>query len=371
MRQLNRTRVAVSKDHIPLAPRVIQVLVIDDSHVARMLLKHILEADPHIHVLGMLGNGQAAIDFVAQRRPDVILMDVHMPGMDGFETTRRIMETYPAPIVICTGVMNTEETATAVRVFDAGAVACVEKPAGPRHSNFERTASRIRQTVRLMSDVKVVRRWKASRGVSPPAAGAGSLSENVAPATGIRCVGIGASTGGPVVLQTILGGLPADFPAPLLIVQHIAHGFLGSLAEWLNQSTAFPVHIAIEGIHPLPGHAYLAPDDRHVLLGPDGRICLSDSEPENGVRPAVSQLFRSLARVCGPNAVGVMLTGMGRDGASEMKELRDAGAITIAQNHESSVVHGMPGQAIAVGAASLVLPAEKIAARLSSLFRAG
>jgi two-component system chemotaxis response regulator CheB len=361
---------AALKHPSPSIPRVIQVLVIDDSKVARMLLKHILEADPHIHVLGMVGNGQAAIEFVAQRRPDVILMDIHMPGMDGFETTRKIMGTHPAPIVICTAVMNTEAAATAIRVFEAGAVACVEKPAGPRHSNFERTASRIRQTVRLMSEIKVVRRWRASREIFPVHAVADSPPEKEASATGIRCVGIGASTGGPVVLQTILAQLPAAFPAPILIVQHIAQGFLASLADWLDSSTAFPVRIAVHGSHPLPGHAYLAPDDRHLVLGSDGRIYLSDSEPENGVRPAISQLFRSLAHVCGPNAVGVMLSGMGHDGASEMKEMKDAGAFTIAQNHESSVVYGMPGQAIAVGGASLVLPAEKIAAKLSSLFQA-
>jgi two-component system, chemotaxis family, protein-glutamate methylesterase/glutaminase len=360
--------VTLLKDPSPSTPRVIEVLVIDDSKVARMLLKHVLEADPQFHVMGMIGNGQTAVEFVAQRRPDVILMDIHMPGMDGFETTRKIMETYPTPIVICTGAMNPEDAATAIRVFEAGGVACVEKPAGPRHSNFERMAARIRQTVRLMSDVKVVRRWKTSRDVSPHGAGRESFLEKDAADAGIRCVGIGASTGGPMVLQTILGGLPAAFPAPILIVQHIAHGFLASLADWLDRSTAFPVHIAAHGVFPLPGHAYLAPDGRHLVLGADGRICLSDSEPENGVRPAVSQLFRSLAHVCGPNAVGVMLTGMGRDGAAEMKELRDAGGFTIAQNHESSVVHGMPGQAIAAGAASLVLPAEKIAEKLSSLF---
>jgi len=359
-----------SKPPSSSTPRVIQVLVIDDSMVARMLLKHILEEDPYIHVLGMVGNGPAAIEFVAQHQPDVILMDIHMPGMDGFEATRKIMETHPAPIVICTAVMNADDSATAMRVFAAGAVACVEKPVGLRHLNFERTAARVRQTVRLMSDVKVVRRWKSARDPSPRAGRTDSAAWRRTLARGIRCVGIGASTGGPVVLQMVLRGLPAAFPAPILIVQHIAQGFLASLAAWLDDTTAVPVHIAVHGLHPLPGHAYLAPDDRHLLLGSNGRICLSDSEPENGVRPAISQLFRSLAHVCGPNAIGVMLTGMGSDGATEMKEMRDAGALTIAQNHESSVVHGMPGQAIAAGAASLVLPAEQISAKLAALCHA-
>ena len=177
-------------------------------------------------------------------------------------------------------------------------------------------------------------------------------------------IGIGASTGGPPVLQTILAALPKDFPVPLLIVQHIAPGFVAGLVEWLNQTTGLKVHVAAYGVQPLPGHVYLAPDDFHMGIRAGGEIALSREQPENGLRPAVAHLFRSLADVCGPRAVGVLLTGMGKDGALELKKLKDCGAFTIAQDRETSVVHGMPGEAISLGAAVRVLPADKIAAAL-------
>jgi two-component system chemotaxis response regulator CheB len=187
----------------------------------------------------------------------------------------------------------------------------------------------------------------------------------------VKLIGIGASTGGPPVLQTILSSLPREFPVPLLIVQHIAHGFLPGMVEWLNQSTALSVHVATHGTIPLPGHVYVAPDDFHLAADVHGYLTLTHAAPEGGLRPAVSYLFRSLAQTCGMNAIGVLLTGMGRDGAAELKQMRDCGAYTIAQDRDSSVVHGMPGQAIELGGATQVLPADRIAGALISLVERG
>lgn len=349
-----------------MTQRKINVLVVDDSKVAQMLLCHILADDPQIRVLGAVADGLSAVHFVTEFHPDVVLMDILMPGMDGFEATRRIMESDPVPIVICSGTVNAEEVATTFRVMEAGALACVEKPISPTHARFAEMASALRQTVRLMSEVKVVRRWASSRTpvqrVAEIAPGAASRRTRR-----IKIVGIGASTGGPPVLQTILAGLPKDFPVPILVVQHIARGFLPGLAEWLSQTTAFQVHIGSNGMLALPGHVYLAPDDFHMGVSASERIVLSKADPENGLRPAVAHLFRSLAEIFGGDAVGVLLTGMGRDGATELKSMKDAGAVTMAQDRESSVVHGMPGEAIALGGATHVLPAEGIAAALANL----
>ena len=344
----------------------ITVLVVDDSNVARMLLVHILESDPQIRVIGAVSDGQAAVDFVTQQAPDVILMDIHMPQMDGFEATRRIMETHPVPIVICTATANPREVATTFRVMEAGALACVEKPVGREHADFEQRAADLRQTVKLMSEVKVVRRWARARLASALAPAAHPVDVKPAPAK-VTLIGIGTSTGGPQVLQAILAGLPKTFPVPILIVQHIAQGFLPGLAEWLNQTTGLQIQIGAYGVNPLPGHVYLAPDDFHMGVSRSGRILLTKEEPHNHLRPAVSYLFRSLADVCGPAAVGVLLTGMGKDGAGELKLMKDTGAVTIAQDRDSSVVHGMPGEAIGLGGATHVLPADEIAGALVAL----
>jgi len=218
------------------------------------------------------------------------------------------------------------------------------------------------QTVRLMSEVKVVRRWNRSRSAAPAANG--KACGTSVTTHGVRLIGIGASTGGPPVLQSILHGLPKDFPVPLLIVQHISPGFLPGMVEWLNQTTSLRVQVAAHGVVPLPGHAYVAPDDFHLGITLTGRIMLAREAPENGVRPAVAYLFRSLANHCGASAIGVLLTGMGKDGAVELKRMRDCGATTIAQDRDSSIVHGMPGEAIQLGAASLVLAADQIAGAL-------
>lgn len=348
-----------------MSDQPIKVLVVDDSQVARMLLVHLLESDPQIRVIGALNDGQAALDFIAQRKPDVVLMDIHMPVLDGFETTRRIMETQPVPIIICSATTDPREVATTFRLMEAGAVACVEKPVARSHADFEQLVANLLQTVKLMSEVKVVRRWPRSRQLAPPAPG----GEGKRTTGGIQIIGMGASTGGPPVLQTILASLPKDFPVPVLIVQHIARGFVSGLIEWLNQTTGWQVHAGSHDTVPLPGHAYLAPDDFQMGVTGSGRILLTREQPENGLRPAVAYLFRSLSQVCGPKAVGVLLTGMGKDGAAELKLMKDRGALTIAQDRETSVVHGMPGEAIEQGAAAQVLPADKIADALITVVK--
>ncbi len=340
----------------------INVLLVDDSPSSRLLLRHILTTDTRFAILGEVGSGAEALAFLKQRRPDVIVMDVHMPGMDGYETTRQIMQTQPLPIVICTGVPSPDEASDKFRALDAGALALVAKPAGPGHPQHAETAAKLIETVALMSEIRVVKRWPRERVSRPP-----SLPRPSREPAAIDVIAIGTSTGGPPVLQAILAGLPTDLPAPVMIVQHISMGFLPGLVEWLQQSTRLPIHIGAHGQAMQPGNAYLAPDCYHMGIGQQKQIVLSRSEPENGLRPSVSFLFRSVASVCGARSIAVLLTGMGRDGAQELKELKTLGAITIAQDAESSVVHGMPGEAIRLGAAHYVLPPERIATVVTNL----
>jgi two-component system chemotaxis response regulator CheB len=348
-----------------MTDRKIDVLVAEDSAVLRMFLVQLLQSDPRIRVVGAVGDGQAALEFVAQARPDVVLMDIHMPRMDGFEATRRIMEAHPVPIVICTATGNAKDVAVTFQAMEAGAIACIQKPLGREHCDFASTAAALLETVKLMSEVKVIRRTARMRTASASNGGRAAILPKRAERA-IEVVGIGASTGGPPVLQAIHAALPKDF-VPVLVVQHIAHGFLPGMAEWLNQTTGLQVHIASHGTEPLPGHVYLAPDNLHMGAGDAGEIILTRQEPENHLRPAVSFLFRTLARAYGARAAGVLLTGMGSDGAAELKQLRDAGAITIAQDRDTSVVHGMPGAAIALAAATHILPIDQIAGALIGL----
>jgi two-component system chemotaxis response regulator CheB len=345
-----------------MQPNQIKVLVADDSQVTRLYLVHLLNSDPGIEVIGVVNDGQAALDYLSsgQGQPNVVVMDIHMPKLDGFEATRLIMETSPLPIVICTATADPQEMAIVFRSMEAGALACVRKPSSAESSRQD--AHHLLQTVRLMSEVKVVRRWPRMRGVTGSTSTSGRYPR--LGSTNRRIVGIGASTGGPPVLQRILSALPKSFAAPILIVQHIARGFLPGMVDWLNQSTPLCVQIAAHGVPPLPGHVYLAPDDFHLGVSSAGLIELGHGPPENALRPAVSWLFRSLAEQCGPLSIGVLLTGMGKDGAAELKQLRDVGAVTIAQDRESSIVHGMPGEAIALGGATHIFPPDRIAPAL-------
>lgn len=345
---------------------MIRVLVVEDSPSVREFLIAILTADPDIQVVGTACDGEEAIEAAKNGRSDVITMDIYMPRMNGFDATRRIMETHPLPIVLVSGSSDVKELATIFRAMEAGALSVVPRPTGLGHPDHETTAQELVQTVKLMAAVKVVRRWPRPKRheivrTSPSAI---PLTHTAAQ---VRIVGIGASTGGPIVLRDILAGLPKNFPVPVLVVQHMACGFIQGFVEWLAQSSGFPVQVGTHNAHPLPGHAYVAPDGWHMGVKPSGHIALSKDQPENNLRPSVSYLFRSMANVFGPHAVGVLLTGMGKDGAAELRLMKEKGAVTMAQDKDSCVVYGMPGEALKLDAATYVLPAHRIAAALIGL----
>jgi len=343
---------------------LIKVLVVEDSPSVREFLVHVLRSDPEIEVVGTAADGEEALEAVRIRRPDVITMDIHMPRMDGLEATRRIMETVPTPIVIVSGSGDPREVATTFNAMEAGALAILPRPNGIGHPDHKTTTGDLVRTVKLMAEVRVVRRWaKHRREPAPPMAKTGLAQQHAR----LRLIAIGASTGGPPALQTILSGLPGNLPVPVLIVQHMAPGFVQGFRDWLAQTSRLPVQLAVHGETMVPGYVYLAPDGFQMKVADGGRVVLARDDPENGLRPSVSALFRSVAEVYGADAIAGLLTGMGRDGAEELRLLKDKGAVTFAQDKESSVVHGMPGEAIRLDAAMLVLPPGKIAAVLANL----
>ncbi len=345
---------------------MIRVLVVEDSPVLAQVLVGIITADPDLCVAAIAHDGEEALAAVRQHRPDAITMDVHMPKMDGLEATRRIMQAQPTPIIIVSSNFDPGEVAATFRALEAGAVAVLARPEGPGHPEYAEKARHLTRMVKLMSEVKLVRRWPTRQPGSPPV---WPLSELLRVRRIVNMVAIGASTGGPPALHDILRRLPSDFAAPVLIVQHMAAGFISGFAEWLQQASRFPVEVARAGALALPGRAYVAPDARHMEITAEGRLGLSDAGPENGSRPSISFLFRSVARAYAASAAGVLLTGMGKDGSDGLKLLKDSGALTIAQDEASCVVYGMPAEAIRLNAATAVLAPDQIAAALVSVGR--
>ena len=347
---------------------MIRALVVEDSPAVSELIVHVLSSDPAIEVVGTANDGEKALGAVERLNPDIITMDIHMPKMNGLDAARRIMETHPTPIVVVSASYEPEEVSKTFRALEAGALAMVQKPAGAGHPDHQETSADLIDTVKAMSEVKVIRRWprySVPRVMhTVPPAGRNDLQPSLAD---VKVVAIGASTGGPMVLQTILSNLPHNFHVPILVVQHIAPGFVRGFADWLGQSSNVTVGIANQGERMVSGQVYLAPDGFQMRLGATGNISLTTDEPENGLRPSVSCLFRSVANAFGRQAIGVLLTGMGKDGAEELRLMKEKGSITIAQDEESSVVYGMPGEAVRLGGASYVLSADRIAAALTAL----
>ena len=340
---------------------MIRVMVAEDSAVTREYLDHLLSQDPALQVVGTVQNGQEAVEQAQRLRPDVILMDVHMPLMNGYEATRQIMERIPTPIVMISSNMSHDQVAMTFEALKAGALTVLDKPYGLGHPDSNKTASQLKETVRLMAGVKVIRRWpRRDRSAPSPTLPARAGSN-------IQLIVIGASTGGPTVIVEILGSLPLNFPVPILVVQHIATGFTPGLVKWVGQSTPLHVKLAKSGETAQPGTVYLAPHGAQMGITKDRQIHLTKEPRENHFCPSVSYLFESVAKAFGQSAMGILLTGMGQDGAGGLLQLSKAGGVTIAQDEETSVIFGMPGEAIRLGAAQYVLSPAQIAELLRGL----
>lgn len=340
----------------------IRVLVVEDSPSMREFLVYLFASDQEVQVIGTANNGQEALAAVRNKKPDVITMDLHMPKMDGYTVTRAIMESFPTPIVMVTDSPSIDRMAMTINALEAGALAIIKRPAGIGYPDHAATARELIQTVKLMSEVKVVKRWARPKILSPK-----DIKPVIIEPAEVKLVAIGSSTGGPLALKQLLSKLPKDFQAPLIIVQHISQGFTEGFVQWLGQSSGFPVRMATHGALMRPGYAYVAPNSIQATVNCQGQIVLKNSGPEHGHMPSVSCLFRSVAAAYGPDAVGVLLTGMGKDGAAELGLMKAKGAVTFAQDKESSVIYGMPAEAIELGAASYVLPPDKISAVLIRL----
>ena len=347
----------------------LRVLVVDDSAMQRGMLVALLNSDPDIEVVGWAANGEEGVRAAARLKPDVITMDLRMPVMDGIEASRRVMQETPTPIVMVTASASREDQQMAVQAFQAGILAIVAKPEVT--PGRQQLGQELLRTVKGMAQVKVVRRWAPERLRSTVAPARDPAPPVVKPRPHQpEVVAIGASTGGPQVLQEILTRLPGEFPLPVLIVQHIAPGFVSSMVDWLRPQCALPVQLANSGQRLDHPAIHIAPTGQHLVVR--GRaLALTSDPPLGGHRPSATVLFESVAREHRAAAIGVLLTGMGEDGAAGLGDLRRAGAVTIAQDEASSAVFGMPAAAIRLGVVDYVLPPARIAPLIIELAARG
>ena len=344
---------------------MISVLVVDDSLTTREYIRYIIDRDPSLRFAGAAKNGTEAVEMVASVKPDVVIMDIHMPGMDGYKATRAIMETRPVPIVIYSHLVAPEQTENIFKALQAGAVAVAQKPPGMDSPEAEPIVSKLLRTVKLMAEVKVVRRipQKQKKHLT--------LSANLIPSpqktTDIKLIAIGASTGGPPVLQQLFRDLPSDFPIPIVVVQHIATGFLPGMLDWLSRETRLALKIPRTGDSLMSGHVYFAPEEGNMGVSDSGKVLITNSSGKGHLKRPVSYLFTSVAKHYEKNAVGILLTGMGNDGAAGLKEMKLRGAETLVQDRETATVFSMPQEAIKLDAVKYVLSPHGIADFLKGL----
>lgn len=335
---------------------MIRVLLAEDSATSREALLAIFAGDPGFEVVGVAKDGGEVVALAQRLRPDVVAMDIHMPVLDGYEATRRIMADAPTPIVIVTASVSVSDAQASLNALRAGALGLCEKPSLADEPGAEEVRARFLRTIRALADVKVVRRRHPALVAGRRPAGNGTQAFQV--------VAVAASTGGPAALAQLVAALPATLPVPVLVVQHNTAGFMPALASWLNGSGNLQVRVARHGERPDRATLYLAPDDHHLGVTSEGRIALDGRAPIAGFRPSASLLFDSVGHTYGPRSLAVVLTGMGSDGTDGLRQLHAAGGRVIAQDEASSVVFGMPRAAIAAGIVDEIVSLDDLPKRI-------
>lgn len=342
----------------------LRVLVVDDSALMRKLIPRMLEKHASIEVVGTAMDGAFALKKIEELKPDVVTLDLEMPRMDGIEALRLIMQQHDVPVVVVS-THSREGAYTTFKALALGAIDFVAKPGDAPAGSLDPIAGELVQKILVAGRVGRQKSWTK---VSPDPKTVSKGKPRAARQPN-RVVAIGVSTGGPNALQYVLSQIPADFPAALLVVQHMPEGFTEMLAKRLNECCAIDVAEARSGDLLLAGRVLIAPGNRHMMARrkPRGDVAvLMDGSPVSGHRPSVDVLFHSVAQEFGPSAIGVLMTGMGEDGADGLGAIKNSGGATIAQSEESCVVSGMPRAAILKGHASHIVPLEKIGTFLVS-----
>src|SRR5437016_1409290 len=342
--------------------RKLRVLVAEDSPVARQLIVYILNGDPELQVVGEARDGIEAVELTPSLRPDVIVMDIMMPGLNGLEAARTIMAEMPTPIVLVSAAYEPDDVKLSFEALEAGALTVLAKPPGPGAPSFAENAATLTTTAKLMAEVKLVRRRQAR-----PAQAFGPQPDALRmPRRPAKVVAIASSTGGPAALATILSSLQGGMSAPILVVQHITVGFHQGLAEWLDGVSPLSVRLAQDG-HPLRGgEVLIAPPDSHLGVTTMGTVALRATPPIGSHRPSATHLFRTVAEAFGDGALGVVLTGMGDDGVAGLRALKAARGLVFAQDEATSVLYGMPREAVAQGVVDTVLPLDQMARSIAA-----
>ncbi len=348
----------------------IGVLVVDDSPTVRAVLRRLIAAVADLKVVGEACNGEQAVAETVRLSPDVILMDLEMPVMDGFQATERIMTVRPTPILVITSRANRNQVRTSFEALRRGAVEVLPKPEDP--AGWDLLARTLPLALRAAAQARTRGTSVVRSPLAGPSGAAGAEAATVIRQARVRYVAIGASTGGPWAVHVLLSALPPSPPATVLVVQHIAPGFEEGFAEWLSSELPMDVRLARDGETAAPGTVRIAPAGAHLVLEHGGVLRLQPERAPGGLhRPSADELFLSCAESNPSVSAGVLLTGMGSDGARGLAALRRAGGLTIVQDEASSVVFGMPRAALEAGAATIALPPAEIGAFLTRSWEGG